>query len=33
MSILVNSQTRVLVQGITGEFGGRHARLTSPTAP
>ncbi len=28
MSILVNSQTRVLVQGITGEFGGRHARLS-----
>lgn len=28
MSILVDSNTRVLVQGITGEFGGRHARLS-----
>lgn len=28
MAILVNAQTRVLVQGITGDFGGRHARLS-----
>ena len=28
MSILVNENTRVLVQGITGEFGARHARLS-----
>ena len=28
MSILVTPQTRVLVQGITGDFGGRHARLS-----
>ncbi|PWU20072.1 MAG: succinate--CoA ligase subunit alpha [Verrucomicrobia bacterium] len=28
MSILVNSQTRVLVQGITGSFGARHTRLS-----
>ena len=28
MSILVRSDTKVLVQGITGEFGGRHARLS-----
>jgi succinyl-CoA synthetase alpha subunit len=28
MSILVNSQTRVLVQGITGSFGARHTQLS-----
>ena len=28
MSILVTPQTKVLVQGITGEFGGRHTRLS-----
>jgi succinyl-CoA synthetase alpha subunit len=28
MSILVTAETRVLVQGITGDFGARHARLS-----
>lgn len=28
MSILVNSDTKVLIQGITGAFGGRHAKLS-----
>src|SRR3954466_2367591 len=28
MSILIDSQTRVLVQGITGSFGGRHTQLS-----
>lgn len=28
MSILVQPETRVLVQGITGSFGGRHAQLS-----
>jgi succinyl-CoA synthetase alpha subunit len=28
MAILITSQTKVLIQGITGEFGGRHARLS-----
>jgi len=28
MSILVNEDTKVLVQGITGGFGGRHAGLS-----
>lgn len=28
MSILVTPETRILIQGITGEFGGRHARLS-----
>src|SRR3989449_9584910 len=28
MSILVTPQTRVLVQGITGSFGGRHTKLS-----
>ena len=28
MSILVTPKTKVLVQGITGEFGARHARLS-----
>src|SRR5262245_20940295 len=28
MSILVEPDTKLLIQGITGEFGGRHARLS-----
>jgi succinyl-CoA synthetase alpha subunit len=28
MSIIVTPETRVLVQGITGDFGGRHTRLS-----
>jgi succinyl-CoA synthetase alpha subunit len=28
MAILVKPDTKVLIQGITGEFGGRHARLS-----
>src|SRR5580698_7915268 len=28
MAILVTPETKVLVQGITGDFGGRHARLS-----
>ncbi len=28
MSIFVNEKTRVVVQGITGDFGGRHAKLS-----
>src|SRR6266481_6492852 len=28
MSILVNSETRLLVQGITGAFGARHTQLS-----
>src|SRR5579859_913859 len=28
MSILINPQTRILVQGITGSFGARHAQLS-----
>lgn len=28
MSILVDSSTRILVQGITGDFGSRHAKLS-----
>jgi len=28
MSILVTAQTRLLVQGITGDFGSRHAKLS-----
>jgi succinyl-CoA synthetase alpha subunit len=28
MAILVDSATRILVQGITGDFGSRHARLS-----
>ncbi len=28
MSILVNSETKVLVQGITGQFGAQHTRLS-----
>src|SRR5258706_2120302 len=28
MAILVNSNTKVLIQGITGSFGARHAQLS-----
>ena len=28
MAILVDTNTRILVQGITGDFGSRHARLS-----
>jgi len=28
MSILITAQTKILVQGITGDFGGRHAKLS-----
>ncbi len=28
MSILITPETRVIVQGITGDFGGRHAKLS-----
>src|ERR1700690_2191440 len=28
MSILVSPETKILVQGITGDFGARHARLS-----
>jgi succinyl-CoA synthetase alpha subunit len=28
MAILITAETRILVQGITGDFGGRHARLS-----
>src|SRR6187401_331658 len=28
MAILVTSQTKVLIQGITGSFGARHAQLS-----
>ena len=28
MSVLVDKDTRLLVQGITGNFGGFHARLS-----
>jgi len=28
MSILVQPNTRILVQGITGSFGAKHARLS-----
>ena len=28
MAILVSPETKILVQGITGDFGGRHARLS-----
>src|SRR5690242_11964299 len=28
MSILINAETRILVQGITGGFGGRHTQLS-----
>jgi succinyl-CoA synthetase alpha subunit len=28
MSILITPETKILIQGITGDFGGRHARLS-----
>ncbi len=28
MSILINESTKILIQGITGDFGARHARLS-----
>src|SRR5580658_11137512 len=28
MSILVTPETKIIVQGITGDFGARHARLS-----
>src|SRR5206468_981071 len=28
MSILITPTTKIIVQGITGDFGGRHARLS-----
>ena len=28
MAIIVTEKTKVLVQGITGEFGGRHTKLS-----
>lgn len=28
MAILITPETKVLVQGITGDFGGRHAKLS-----
>jgi succinyl-CoA synthetase alpha subunit len=28
MAILVSPETKILIQGITGDFGGRHARLS-----
>ena len=28
MAILVNENTKILIQGITGDFGGRHAKLS-----
>jgi succinyl-CoA synthetase alpha subunit len=28
MAILINAETKILVQGITGDFGGRHAKLS-----
>ncbi|MFM7102489.1 MAG: succinate--CoA ligase subunit alpha, partial [Verrucomicrobiota bacterium] len=28
MSILIQPDTKILVQGITGDFGGRHAKLS-----
>src|ERR1700690_717778 len=28
MAILISPATKILVQGITGDFGGRHARLS-----
>src|SRR4051812_26333542 len=28
MSILITSETKILVQGITGDFGGHHAKLS-----
>jgi succinyl-CoA synthetase alpha subunit len=28
MAILITAETRILIQGITGDFGGRHAKLS-----
>ena len=28
MAILVDENTKILIQGITGSFGGRHAQLS-----
>src|SRR5213082_1889179 len=28
MSILITSETKILIQGITGEFGARHTKLS-----
>src|ERR1043166_1518272 len=28
MAILINEKSKILVQGITGDFGGRHAKLS-----
>jgi len=28
MSILITPKTKIIVQGITGDFGGRHAKLS-----
>jgi succinyl-CoA synthetase alpha subunit len=28
MSILITPETKILIQGITGDFGGRHAKLS-----
>ena len=28
MAILITPSTKILVQGITGDFGGRHAKLS-----
>ena len=28
MAILVTPSTKVMIQGITGDFGGRHAKLS-----
>src|SRR4051812_11888373 len=28
MAILINEKTKIIVQGITGDFGGRHAKLS-----
>ena len=33
MAILVDSNTRILVQGITGDFGSRHAKLSLDYSP
>ena len=33
MSVLVNNDTRVVVQGITGKEGSFHARACANTAP
>ena len=28
MAILITPTTKILIQGITGDFGGRHAKLS-----